>query len=172
MYLFQRAIWAFLTRFVLDPDYRPPAVQLHLRPNGSHALRGVVAGRPVLRAVAAAATSHRMHGSGARRPHPPLQPDPAQTGRAVAKWADLGEESPLIGTQFPPLDPPYPSGGHLKFYFVRTKRLWFKWSTWLDLLLEKKGGWELSKRRCSKASFFFACVQHLVSAQICIDLWM
>lgn len=44
VYLFQRAFGAFLTRFVLDPDYRPPAVQLHLRPNGSHALRGVVAG--------------------------------------------------------------------------------------------------------------------------------
>lgn len=106
---------------------RPPAVQLHLRPNGSHALRGVVARRPVLRPAAAAAAGNGVRGSGARRPHPPLQPDSTQTGHSVVKRRDLGEESSVIGEQVSP--PPlilFTSGGDLKFESVRTNGLQFE----------------------------------------------
>lgn len=67
--------------------HRSPAVQLHLCPDGRHAVRGVVAGWPVLLGAAAAAAGHRLHGSAARRPHPPLQSEASQTGCPIAERA-------------------------------------------------------------------------------------
>lgn len=77
-------------------SHRPPAVQLYMRPNGGHAVWGVVVGRPDLEPTAAAAAGHCVHGPGAWRSHPPLQPDSPQTGHAVVKWADPCEEIPVI----------------------------------------------------------------------------
>lgn len=47
--------------------------------------------------ASAAAARHRVRGSGARRPHPPLQSEASQTGRGVTKWAH-GKEGPVILT--------------------------------------------------------------------------
>lgn len=70
-----------LCAFVL----RPPAVQLHLCADGRHAVRSILAGRPVLLGAAPAAVGHRLRGSAAQRPHPALQPEAAQTGRSMSE---------------------------------------------------------------------------------------
>lgn len=81
---------------VLDLFFcRPPAIQFHLRPDGRHAVWGVLAGWPVLLGAAAAAAGHRVRGPGPRRPDPPLQSEAPQTGRPVIERADRRKEGPV-----------------------------------------------------------------------------
>lgn len=88
--------------------HRSPAVQLHLRPDRRHAVRSVVAGWPVLVGAAAAAAGHRLRGSAAQCPHPPLQSEAAQTGRTITEWNGHREEEPLICTGKDVVPPVFP----------------------------------------------------------------
>ncbi|XP_023193393.1 transmembrane protein 41A-A isoform X2 [Xiphophorus maculatus] len=54
--------------------------------DGRHAVRGVLAGRPVLLGAPPAAAGHCLRGSGAQRPHPAPQPEAYQAGRPAPEW--------------------------------------------------------------------------------------
>lgn len=92
------------TRACLPLLSRPPAVQLHLRADRRDAGGGVFARRLGFVGASAAAAGHRLHGSAARRPYPPLQSDASQTGRQVAQWAHR-KEGPVRITGSPGLQP-------------------------------------------------------------------
>lgn len=62
--------------------FRPPALQLYLRPDRRDVIRGVVAGRPFLLGAAAAAAGHRLRVSAARGVDPQLQSQTPQSGRS------------------------------------------------------------------------------------------
>lgn len=114
--------------------HRSPAVQLHLCPDRRYAVWGVVAGWLVLLGAADAAASHRMHGSGARRPYPPLQSEASQTGRPVVEWAHRRKEGPMIcsGNKFVLcFDALRVATLHTNFVHTHVKRLPFIWSAFL-----------------------------------------